>query len=187
MTTARKPATKSRTRREDTGAAAPHRDAVPRSGALSSADFAERMRGLVREADRTTTRSRTPRYDIAGVVRQICAEVASGATLRALLTAPGMPSKSQFFLWLFQDDALATEYRAARAFAADVLAEELEESAEAAITCTSMVEVAARRLKFDTLKWSLAKRAPKRYGETSRIETADGVALTTFSLGISTA
>lgn len=136
--------------------------------------------------DGTTTRVGTT-YDPRVVVRAICAEVASGATLRAILVAPGMPSKSHFFRWLFADEALASEYRAARAFAADVLAEELEESAEDALGCQSMVEVAARRLKFDTLKWSLAKRAPKRYGESSRVEMEGGAAVTTFTLGISTA
>lgn len=132
----------------------------------------------------TSTRER--RYDRAAVVAAVCAEVAGGATLRRILAAPGRPTRETFFQWLHTDAALAAAYREARSFAADLRFEELEEAAEKATKCTTLVQVQALRLKLEMQRWALSKRAPKRYGE--RIEhTAETGGGITFSLGITTA
>lgn len=110
-----------------------------------------------------------------------------GQTLRQILAPRDMPGKAQFFRWLQSDPALREQYREARAFAADLLFEEREESALAATRCTTMVEVAALRLKLDMQRWVLSKRCPKRYGDKIDLTAEGGASLPIFTLQIGTA
>lgn len=138
----------------------------------------------------TTTRARAVRvaaaYDRTAVVEAVCAEIATGVKVRAIFAAPGMPDRGTFFRWLQADPARMVQYREARKFGAEVDFEEFEALAESATACQTMTEVQALRLRLDMLRWSLAKRAPKLFGD--RIDhTTDGQALASFTLQIGTA
>ena len=144
----------------------------------------------LRRRSATTTRARVVRvvapYDRAAVVEAVCAEVAAGAKVRTIFAVPGMPDRGTFFRWLYADPALMAQYREARTFGGEVDFEEFEALAESATACQTMTEVQALRLRLDMLRWSLAKRAPKLFGD--RIDhTTDGHALASFTLQIGTA
>jgi hypothetical protein len=135
-------------------------------------------------ANASSTRARA--YDRAAILDAVCAEVVTGATLRAIFAQPGMPDCVTFFRWLHADPAMRARYWSARQAGADVLFERFEELADSATQCKDAHEVQALRLRLDMMRWSLAKRAPKLYGD--RIDhTSGGQALQSFSLAITTA
>lgn len=97
------------------------------------------------------------------VADEICSRIMDGESLRAICRDDHMPGQSTVFDWL-ESDAYAdfrSRYAQARARAAEAFEDEIIDVARAA----TAEDAAAKRLHVDTLKWVMAKRAPKVYGD----------------------
>jgi hypothetical protein len=131
--------------------------------------MAKRGRGRV-PADQPQPREKIP---------EILAGLASGRSLRSVLTDEGMPDMAAFFRWLKADEGLQTAYAAAMEQRADALFDEMFEIADDATndwmertnkrgeTYETLNKEAVQRstLRVDVRKWALARMNPKKYGE----------------------
>jgi hypothetical protein len=109
------------------------------------------------------------------VADRVLDAIASGASLRQALAAPGTPSKSTWLSWVNRRPALAESYRRAMDFREDSLFDEIRDTAHQppALLPTGGVdraEVEHRKLKIWSLMWALACLAPRRYGKRAIIE-----------------
>jgi len=112
--------------------------------------------------------------------RRLCELVAEGQPLSDIAKRRGFPSHQQVFAWRINPDykigdrTFADVYDDARRCAADVLFDEMN-----VLTTTAMkgtedmdfktrgVEISARRLRVDTLKFVCGKLFPRAYGDTA--------------------
>lgn len=118
--------------------------------------------------------------------------MSKGETLRAICKDDGMPSDSTVRRWVLEDssgspDGIAAQYARARDLGLDAMADQLIETAnttEEGISektgpngreITRADALGHRRLKIDTMKWYLAKLAPKRYGDRLELDGKVGV------------
>lgn len=95
--------------------------------------------------------------------------LAEGLSLRKAAKEAGT-SHPRFLEWCSEDTALADQYARARATGADAEFEDLNEdiAQEPERTPLGTIDaawVAWKRVQIDTKKWSLSKKAPKKYGE----------------------
>ena len=92
---------------------------------------------------------------------RFCDLIAEGQSIREICSQPGQPDKSQVYRWLDQDIDFRDQYVRAREAQADKYFQEIVEIADAATPET--VNVA--RLRVDSRKFTVARLAPKKYGD----------------------
>ncbi len=119
----------------------------------------------------------------------IITEIAEeGRPVRSILKDEGMPSTSTFFQWLEEDKSKAKQYARACEMRADVLFDQMLQIAFTPVegetkkivkkgkteeTETTKGDMLGhRRLQVDTLKWSISKLAPKKYGDKVDVTSA---------------
>ena len=102
---------------------------------------------------------RRPTPYSAAVAQILCDRLAEGESLRAICSDPAMPTKKAVMLWLASKPPFLRQYEIARMAQADALFELMQEIAD------SGENVPHARLRVDTLKWRLARMAPKKYGD----------------------
>lgn len=95
----------------------------------------------------------------ASVARAICDRLAEGESLRAICRDETMPAIWTVMRWLRTRPAFRNQYEIARIAQADALFELMQEIADGG------ENVPHARLRVDTLKWRLARIAPKKYGD----------------------
>jgi hypothetical protein len=115
---------------------------------------------------------------------KICAEIASGRSVREICRGAGMPSMPTVFRWLSQHEEFRAMYTAAREAQADYIFEELLEICDdsrndwverqredgSTVVVPNKEQVNRSRLRIDARKWILARMNPKRYGDRSVTE-----------------
>ena len=108
----------------------------------------------------------------------ICGWVRQGYTLRQIAELPNMPAKSTIIEWLGKHEAFSDQYARAHELQALVMEDEIREIAEdgrndwmereAKDGTVELVPneelISRRRLRIDTMKWLMEKKAPKRFG-----------------------
>ena len=99
----------------------------------------------------------------------ICQAVAEGESLRNAAFSRGI-AHSTFLLWCQERPELADQYARAREAGADLEFDGLTQlsDAEPERDDKGRIDpawVAHQKLKLDTRKWTLARKAPKKYGE----------------------
>jgi hypothetical protein len=99
----------------------------------------------------------------------ICERLANGESLRQICRDTDMPAIGTFMRWCNENKDLQEHYARAINIRADLIFDEIEDIASAAITADNPNEIAGRRLLVDTQKWRLARMSPKKYGD--RIST----------------
>ena len=92
---------------------------------------------------------------------EICQRLADGELLCDICRPARMPSRDTVRRWQSENGPFRDRYAVARDQQADALAEEAIQIARNADADT----VAVCRLQIDTIKWLIAKIAPRRYGE----------------------
>lgn len=99
----------------------------------------------------------------------ICAEIASGKSLRAVCEQEGMPDKSMFLRAVAVNEQLANQYARAMLARADARFDDLPSLLDGPERDENNridpAWVQWRRAVVDTEKWSLARMAPKKYGD----------------------
>ena len=98
---------------------------------------------------------------------EICRRLADGELLCDICRPARMPSRDTVRRWQSEQVLFRDRYAVARDQQADALAEEAIHIARNADADT----VAVCRLQIDTIKWLIAKIAPRRYGEKVVLDT----------------
>jgi hypothetical protein len=121
-------------------------------------------------------------YDPA-VADRICKELADGASLRKVCSAPGMPPESTVRGWVVDDvQGFAAQYTRARQLLAERWADEVLDLADLPPSTLSdgRIDTGAvnhQRLMVDSRKWLLSKVLPKVYGDKVAVDHAGGVSI----------
>jgi hypothetical protein len=115
---------------------------------------------------------------------RVISELQNGTPLRQVLDDIEMPSRPSFYSWIDQDPEMAERYLRAKKIAADALYDEMLAIANTPMAGeTTTVDkdgvkivtadmLGHRRLLIDTIKWRLAKEAPKKFGDKLDVTTA---------------
>jgi hypothetical protein len=90
-----------------------------------------------------------------------CALIAEGQSVVEICAKPDMPSQQSVYTWLRDNEDFLERYARAREAQADKYFQEIVEIADAATPET--VNVA--RLRVDSRKFTVARLAPKKYGD----------------------
>lgn len=112
---------------------------------------------------------------------EICAQLASGLSLRTVCLEESMPCAKTVFLWLRKFPEFLQQYEQAKAECADALAEEMIDIADDGTNDwmekhdkdgnaigwqVNGEHVQRSRLRVDTRKWIASKLKPKKYGDS---------------------
>jgi hypothetical protein len=96
----------------------------------------------------------------------ICAEMATGRSLRSICRDDNMPAESTVRLWAIEDrDGFAAQYARAREAQMEALGEDLLD-----ISDDKTGDPQRDRLRVDARKWLMSKIAPKKYGDKLDLE-----------------
>jgi hypothetical protein len=109
---------------------------------------------------------------------EICRRIAEGESLLAICRDAHMPSRTTVCKWLGTHEQFTHNYARARDLQADHYAEEALSVARDAIGGDAELSQSSRLL-VDTLKWTCARMAPRRWGDSSAVtlQNPDGSAL----------
>jgi hypothetical protein len=117
-------------------------------------------------------KGRPSKYSKA-LAERICAGIAQGKSLVAVLKGSGMPTYNTVLRWL-ADERYADfrgMYARAREMQADYLADQIVDIAD---TATGKDDAQAVKVRCDARKWVASKLRPRKYGDRLGIEGADG-------------
>lgn len=99
---------------------------------------------------------------------EICAELAEGRSLRAIVRKKSMPAMSTIFRWLDKHQWFREQYARAREAGADALADDIQDIASRVLV--GGYDPQAARVAVDAMKWVASKQRPKKYGEKLDID-----------------
>jgi len=119
------------------------------------------------------------------LAKAICDRLACGESLRAVCRDPEMPNTDTVYQWLYKatetdvdpESDLARfpdQYARAREHQSDVEFDAMAEIAEGNGTDEN---VNRDRLRIDTMKWNLARKRPRKYGDRIMQEHSGDIAL----------
>lgn len=113
------------------------------------------------------------------VAAHICAEIASGRSLRSVCRDKGMPDKSTVFRWLSKHETFRDQYARAQEDRTAAMAEEILEIADQYDSVQEKLDtdhIQRAKLRIDARKWLMSKMAPKRFGDKQEIDhkSSDG-------------
>lgn len=93
-----------------------------------------------------------------------------GRPLHDICTGSQRPALRSFYRWLQKNPALLPRYRQARELSADSLESTILSHIATMPEKADNATVNLFKLRFDMLRWVMARRAPKRYGERQTVE-----------------
>ncbi len=105
----------------------------------------------------------------AKLAASICAFIAEHKTLRDALKQPGMPSEATAYRWLAERQEFREMYARAREQGDELDAERMRE-----IAFDMAIPPDQKRVMIDVLKWQMARRTPKKWGDKVQLADADG-------------
>jgi hypothetical protein len=109
------------------------------------------------------------------IVASICAEIASGKSLRKVCEMDGMPSRAAFHLWMNQHSHVFDQYTRARELRADARADRIDDLTDKVES--GQLDPNAARVIIDAEKWQAGKENSKRYGDRINVDGNLGVTL----------
>lgn len=112
--------------------------------------------------------ARPSKYDDT-IGSKICAFIAEHKTLREALKQPGMPSEATAYRWLAEHQSFREMYARAREQGDELDAERMRE-----IAFDQSIAPDQKRVMIDVLKWQMARRSPKKWGDRVQHADADG-------------
>ena len=98
-------------------------------------------------------------------IDELLQALTDGAPLSCIVEGDQWPSYRSIFRRLEKDDKFRQRYERARAIQAERWADELITLANSLSEDATAEQIAATKLKIDTLKWIIGKRLPKLYGD----------------------
>jgi len=97
----------------------------------------------------------------------ICSRIAEGESVRSIAKDSKMPNASTIHAWVLDNVVFSKQYEVAKSIGAEVESESMIELAH------TMEDTTRAKLVIDTIKWSLSKKLPKRFGDKSTLVTED--------------
>jgi hypothetical protein len=112
----------------------------------------------------------------------ICELLIDGQSLRRICGRDDMPAKSTVMKWLAsgQHAGFVDQYARAREIAADIDFDDIGHYSRQA--ASGEIEPAAATAAINGLKWTAAKRQPKKYGDKMEVEHTGGVTVVAQNL-----
>ena len=108
------------------------------------------------------------------VAALVCERIAEHGSLSAALEAdPTLPADRTIYRWLVQHEDFRQSYTHARAIGDEPLADEMMRVAR-----DPEIPSDQKRILVDTMKWQLARRSAKKWGDKIQHADADGEKLT---------
>ena len=111
---------------------------------------------------------------------EICERIAKGESMVSICASEGMPVTSVVYNWLTVDKEFSDRYARAREQQAEHFLDEIiaisdETSLDEIMDGegnprTNHEAIQRSRLKVDTRKWAMSKLAPKKYGDSNKID-----------------
>lgn len=111
---------------------------------------------------------------------EICERIAKGESMVSICASEGMPSQALVYRWLTVDSEFVERYTRAREQQAEHYLDEIiaisdDVSLDEIIdgegnTRTNNEAIQRSKLKVDTRKWAMSKLAPKKYGDSNKID-----------------
>lgn len=102
------------------------------------------------------------------IAAEICDRIAIGDSLAQICRDEGMPAVRTVMRWLREKEDFRQQYVRAREEQADADADAVADVGRR--TLSGELDPQAARVAIDALKWTAAKRQPKKYGD--RVELA---------------
>lgn len=93
----------------------------------------------------------------------ICEAIASGDSLAKVLRGKGMPAYRTVMTWLSEDEAFQQNYARAREAQGDADADRIGDITDRVLS--GEIDPQSAKVAIDALKWTAAKRLPKKYGD----------------------
>jgi hypothetical protein len=115
------------------------------------------------------------------IVKEICARLADGESLRAISLDDHMPTNMTIYNWLQKHDDFFEQYTRAREMQGYTHASMAIEAA------TKAKDAALGRLAYDALKWHASKLVPKVYGDKTEVAVVGANGGPVQSVTVSTA
>lgn len=100
---------------------------------------------------------------------RICTFIAEHKTLREALKQKDMPSEATAYRWLAEHQSFREMYARAREQGDELDAERMRE-----IAFDMAIPPDQKRVMIDVLKWQMARRTPKKWGDKVQLADADG-------------
>ena len=113
------------------------------------------------------------RYSRKEAVRVMLEGLTNGLSLRTICRDERMPSASTVCGWLVDDERLAEQYARAREADGQLTGEQIAEIAHKVLR--GEIDPNVARVAIDALKWTAARKAPKVYGDSTRIDLRNDV------------
>lgn len=112
----------------------------------------------------------------------ICERLIDGESLRSICSDDDMPAKSTVMKWLASGEhqAFVDQYARARELAGDADFDDIGHIARQ--VARGEIEPAAATAAINGLKWTAAKRQPKKYGDKVEVEHSGGMKITRVEL-----
>lgn len=102
---------------------------------------------------------------------QMMVDVMEGKTIREICSGPTRPSMEGFYSWVARMPERAEQYTRAREISSDGF----EADILSLVRVTDPETATANKARFEMLRWIMARRAPKRYGDKQTLEhTGEG-------------
>lgn len=102
-------------------------------------------------------------------IDDICEWIASGDTF-AEVARNLFVQVDTLRRWIEADEDRSKAFKDATRRRAHTLFDQLDQVCAEAMNCRDKVQIQAYKLKIDTIKWKIAKLAPKEYGERQQLE-----------------
>ena len=132
---------------------------------------------MLQENKRPTGRPSSYTFEIG---EEICEQMANGKGLRQICSLPELPVRNTVLRWIDSHAGFRNRYARAREACMDWYSEEIlriafDDSGDLIIDGDRVMSghhvVQRARLKVDTVKWIMAKLAPKKYGDKPQDDT----------------
>lgn len=114
---------------------------------------------------KTTTRKPSVSFS-QPLFDEMMVEVMVGKTVREICSGNERPNIDTFYYWLTQNAELSEQYKRAREAATDTFEADILIMA----ATTDPDNATAHKARFEMLRWVMARRAPKRYGDKQQLE-----------------
>lgn len=101
--------------------------------------------------------------DRAAIFTEVCNQIAEGKSLISIVDQDGMPSYRAILGWIAADPAYQQQYETARVSSADADADRIGHIVDGVLA--GKTDPMAARVAIDALKWTSARRSPKKYSE----------------------
>jgi hypothetical protein len=102
------------------------------------------------------------------IAEEFCSRIAMGHSMHTICNMDDMPARPTVFRWLSKHEEFRDHYTRAKVEGAHADADKIESIAEKVLS--GEYDPNAARVAIDAYKWTAARKMPKKYGDSTKIE-----------------